>query len=433
MSKKNLSEHRLDDKFLEPINRHSYCVGHAALSLGLVLESIGMRGAEKVFKHFKSFITGAFKAPSFHTIRQWLLKLGLYKLQRDKARSDDWIFIADHSIQLGSYKCLVVLGIQASNLPHRPLKHDDLEPIHIALMPSSDGEAVRDELFSISNETGITPKFIVSDAGSDLKKGINLYCQHTHYTKHIYDISHLCANLLKRTFSKDESWLSFIGLCEMVKGKLRQTDAAPFLPPKQRSKAKYLHIGDTISWSAKMLNILECEDNDDGENMELVKLRFSWILAFKENIGAWNNIMKIVQAALLEIKHNGLSRKTADNLSQTVGKMHSCTESLNFFQVLLEQITTLSYQVSIGDRVLGCSDVIESLFGKFKSIERQYSGFCFTQLVLAIPALVSQSTSSVIKDALTMIRVADVKKWVSNNMPQSSVSKRMSILKGITG
>ena len=34
---------------------------------------------------------------------------------------------------------------------------------------------------------------------------------------------------------------------------------------------------------------------------------------------------------------------------------------------------------------------------------------------------------------LSISRKVDVKKWVSNNMPQSSVSKRMSILKGITG
>lgn len=45
------------------------------------------------------------KVPSHSLIRQWLGKIRLYELQRAKEKRDDWIWIIDFTIELGTEKC----------------------------------------------------------------------------------------------------------------------------------------------------------------------------------------------------------------------------------------------------------------------------------------------------------------------------------------
>ena len=40
------------------------------------------------------------------------MRLGYYKLHRTKTQSNDWIWIVDHSAQIGAEKCFVILGIR---------------------------------------------------------------------------------------------------------------------------------------------------------------------------------------------------------------------------------------------------------------------------------------------------------------------------------
>ena len=63
---------------------------------------------EKTFELYKELLA---EAPSFSSIRKWLVRLGLYELNREKERRDDWIFIVDLTVELGTEKGLVVLGV----------------------------------------------------------------------------------------------------------------------------------------------------------------------------------------------------------------------------------------------------------------------------------------------------------------------------------
>ena len=50
-------------------------------------------------------------APDWSTGRLWLLRIGLAALLRPKVVAEDWVWMIDHSIQIGQCKCLVILGI----------------------------------------------------------------------------------------------------------------------------------------------------------------------------------------------------------------------------------------------------------------------------------------------------------------------------------
>jgi len=67
--------------------------------------------------------------PQWSTVRLWLMRH--YKLTRPKEQAADWVWLIDHSVQIGPQKCLVILGVRLSRLPAAGecLRYDDLEPI----------------------------------------------------------------------------------------------------------------------------------------------------------------------------------------------------------------------------------------------------------------------------------------------------------------
>jgi hypothetical protein len=111
------------------------------------------------------------------TIRMWILRLGLASLTRTLTVAQDWIWIVDHSVQIGRCKCLVILGIRLSVYPWgRPLGYADLDPIAVVPMEISTKESVNKCLEAAVHRTGV-PRAIVDDHGADLHGGVKLFQQ----------------------------------------------------------------------------------------------------------------------------------------------------------------------------------------------------------------------------------------------------------------
>ncbi|HQU45211.1 MAG TPA: hypothetical protein PK867_20520, partial [Pirellulales bacterium] len=107
-----------------------------------------------------------------------------------------WVWIIDHTIQIGPLKCLVVVGVRLSAWEAKradkdqssALAHHDLSVWLIKPRAHSDGEAVHAELRDLSQKTGVVPCEIASDCGGDLEKGISLFCS-DHPTRRVKDIA----------------------------------------------------------------------------------------------------------------------------------------------------------------------------------------------------------------------------------------------------
>lgn len=67
--------------------------------------------------------------PTWSCGRLWLLRLGYYKLTRAKEQGTDWVWIIDHTVQIGSDKCFVILGIRLGSIPPAGtcIRHEDVE------------------------------------------------------------------------------------------------------------------------------------------------------------------------------------------------------------------------------------------------------------------------------------------------------------------
>jgi len=212
-------------------------------------DAVSLRGASRVIERMTSSLQLPLDVPTWYTGRLWLLRLGYYKLTRPKDQADDWVWIADHTVQIGAEKCLVILGIRLSDLPSdgQCLSHRDVELIALLPVEKSNRDVVYRQLEANVGKTGV-PRLIVGDHGSDLKAGVEKFCQEHPKTHFIYDIKHKTAAVLKRELARDETWLEFTRLAAQTKSRIQQTPLASLAPPNQRTKARYMNIDGLVRW-----------------------------------------------------------------------------------------------------------------------------------------------------------------------------------------
>jgi len=275
------------------------------LMLGWVLGGMSLRGTCTALDWMQEIdVEWGFDFPVPHcTTVRWLLRLGYHKLHRPKEQASDWVWIIDHSNQIGQEKCLVILGVRVSQLPppgeEYPLSLAQMEPIELEPVTVSDKEVVYRQLEANVAKTGI-PRAIIDDHGGDLAGGVELFRQAHPKTIEIYDISHKAACLLKARLGGDEQWKAFAAKAGQTKSNIQQTEWAFLVPPGQRSKARYMNLGPLIGWGVKTLAIL---DNPPPQVLqhgtrERLEEKLGWLRQFREPLAIWSEMEQTIDVAV---------------------------------------------------------------------------------------------------------------------------------------
>jgi len=411
------------------------------LFVALILSaSASFRCASSTLELFRPYLPFFFSLPSPSWVcgRLWLLRLGYYKLTRTKEIADDWVWIVDHSVQLGMEKCLVILGIRLSCPPDpfRSLRYEDMEPIELIPVKKSNGEIVYQQLEEAITRTGV-PRQIVADEGSDLKKGIRKFRQKHSETIFTYDIKHKTATLLKHELEEDEDWKKFSSLAAQTKQKVQQTCLAFLSPRNQRTKARYMNVDILIRWGQNALHFLgKHQDQKDGdsyrdsevEGKQLVE-KVGWIREFREQLKEWGDMMKIVETAEHFVRTKGLYRGAYRELEKCLTDMGHTSRTKKVRAELLEFVAEEASKSKPDERLVGSSEVLESLFGKLKDLEGDQAKSGFTSLLLSIPAMVSRTTGEVIQNAMETVSTKNVLDWCKENIGKSLQAKRREAFK----
>jgi hypothetical protein len=232
---------------------HHHSLEVIQLSLQLYLHaSFGCRGVRWVLRLLAGYLP--LGAPAATSVLNWCCRLGLAVLQRPLPRRDDWIFVIDETLGLGALKCLIVLGIPAGRLAETGYspRHCDMTVLAVEMTVKSTGIWVAAVLEQVSARTGV-PAQIVADHGSDVRKGIALFRQQAPHCVETYDISHAVATQLKAHWRADGHWQGFLKQAGATLSHFQQTDLAFLLPPRQRTKARYMHIDAHIDWAQRLI------------------------------------------------------------------------------------------------------------------------------------------------------------------------------------
>jgi hypothetical protein len=407
---------------------HRYSVGHMMLCFSFVLKAASsLRGGTQCLEVVKTFLGLSLNVPSWHEGRLWLLRLGYYKLNCPKVQGTDWVWIVDHTIQLGCEKSLVILGIRLSDLPSpgKSLKHEDVEAITLSPVTQSNGEIVYEQLKESIVKTGV-PRMIVADQGSDLKTGIERFCNHHPNTIYIYDIKHKIANILKRELQNEEVWSEFKSLASQTKKQLQQTSLAHHCSPSLRTKARYMNVDKLVKWGGEQLQFLAQTQNQPEKLTE----KLAWLWDYRENIEQWNELISEVTYVENFVKKQGLTQQSHAELSKQLEEQLPSRKTLrnqNVRQELIEFVKVQGAKAHSSERLLGSSFVLESVFGKQKWLEQEQAKSGFTGLILGIAAIVSTTTSEVVKKAMETVPTQAVLDWCQENIGSSVQAQKIKM------
>jgi hypothetical protein len=159
----------------------------------------------------------------------------------------------------------------------------------------SNGEVVFQQLEDTIPKTGV-PREIISDKGSDLKLGVEKFCQEHRETCSVYDVKHKTAAVLKRELRRDEAWVRFTQLAAQTRRKVQQTSLAALAPPNQRTKARYMNVDIRIQWGGNMLTFFDERQTNASSKFdpEQLEKKFGWITRFREQLEEWEELMQII-------------------------------------------------------------------------------------------------------------------------------------------
>ncbi len=402
------------------------------LFISLVLSAAAsIRCASRVIEIVLSSLQLPLPAPSWFSGRLWLLRLGYYKLTRPKEHADDWVWIVDHTIQIGEEKCFVILGIRLSSLPThgRCLGHEDVEPISLFPVKQSNGEIVWQQLEKTIEKTGV-PREIIGDQGTDLAAGIKKFCQNHQGTCYVYDIKHKTAAVLKQELQDDKTWLEFTKFAAQTKKRTQQTSLAFLSPPNQRTKSRYMNVDILIKWGLNILSFLDKQQKEASNkfNSEQLEEKVGWIEKFREPLKEWEDLLQIITTTESFVRKNGLYHDSHLELNDLMAHMAHTDLTKRVRAQLIAFVEEESMNARSKERLVGSSEVIESVFGKFKRLEHDQATSGFTGFLLSTAAMVSTTTRDVIQKALKTVPTKEMLKWCKENIGQSVQSMRKEAL-----
>lgn len=420
----------IPEDFATQIPRHQFSLGVVAGSLAMVLcARANLRGVAEALALSWSWWAGGGAVGSYYSVRLWLMRVGLYQLNCPQQQADDWMWIVDHTMQSGERKCLIIVGIRQSawDAKDRVLGHEDVTLIDLVPVTQSTGEVVYQQLEAATAKTGV-PRAIVSDDGRDLHKGIGLFREAHPTTAWLYDIKHKTACLLKHELEHDASWLAFVGEVNLFKQRVSVTPLACLLPPQQRGKARYLNVDVLVAWAEKKLAVLDRPEVLDEVELDAaaVEAKLGWLRGFAPQVRGWREMLEVMEATEHYVRHQGIHREAAEALA-TVLPQPTSQAACKLRQQLIEFVREEGQQAEEGERLLGSSEVLESIIGKYKQVAGERGQHGLTGIVLSLGALVGRVTVTAVQAAMTTVSNHAVWQWCRSHLGPTVQSLRHRI------
>lgn len=369
------------------------------------------------------------KTPHFTTVRQWVLKKGYYQVaHRTFEKAKDWCAIFDLTVEVGALKCLLVLGIRLQSLKDRDcfnLSHRDTEVLGIYFTTNSTGQFVNESLKDAEKKIGNPFACLLLDQGSDVTKGANMYQSNSKQTVVVHDISHKIAIVLEKKLKRDPKWKIFCDHLSATKLKVQQTtDLAALMPPKLRSKARYMSADVLMNWVERFQNSKKL-GHMDSIPRERLNEYFGWLNHLTIHIEDWKQMIAIGEIVKSFIAKEGFSHENYQNLEDSLNEQFPdpTLNVIDFIDAAMNTVWDEAEQLKAKQTVLGDSRVIESVFGKFKqSNSSQLQGITIGALGMA--TFMGSNKREDIKEAMEGSRIGQLIEWGKEHIGNSLASLR---------
>lgn len=368
--------------------------------------------------------------PHFTSVINWTLRIGLGLLNAVAPVVTPWIAMMDMTMNIGKKKALVVLRVHLETLSLKgsAIQLEDCECIGLRILEDTHGEAIAASLTTIFKQSG-APVAILKDQGSDLARGVCLYKDaHQKETtiEVIDDIGHVLANGLKAQFEKTPVFQKFLTLVTQGAHRLRQTQWAHLMPPKIRTKGRFQSIGKLAQWGSQLLDSLNPKSSIEAKlAWEAIRRALPGLSRYRQFIQRFAKTTQITHDILAELKHSGLNQTTYEKCKAQVASLSQQPIFKKRLLNWLDRHQRIQAKLTSQHSLLVSTDILESLFGKFKRIIERSPTADINRMALIIPALCGNRINERgMKDLFSTTRQQDIDLWEQKHIVYTVRKKR---------
>jgi hypothetical protein len=269
------------------------------------------------------------------------------------------------------------------------------------------------------------PDGIVTDGGFDIVLAVRTLNESLGTRiVHIEDISHLCARLLKKELGEDKQHLeAFSKEIAACAAGVRQTDLAYLAPPAMRTKARFMNLSKVATWASRVLGLL-CEVRQGRVAAKVMRARryFGWLRTFAPVVDKILVCTTALERVQRIVKHQGLCARSALEVKIELGTLGRASIIGKRLRAWVDR--HLAIATRLGRPVLATSDIIESLFGRWKAVIGYHRSAELTTSVLLLPALCGALAPEIVQEALRSVKLADVEAWKEREIGTTLRTKR---------
>jgi hypothetical protein len=395
------------------------------MAIDLFRSGFGYNQISNVFKVLQPY-TGM-KNPHYTTVRQWTMRNSYSKLH-SKLPDSKWVVIGDVTIDIGKIKCLVTVATDLAKLEEREdytLSLSDLQIVGINPTEKSTGlfasKAFEEACQKLGGKKSIAA--FVIDGGSDIQKGGKILNEGNEKIKFLYDLSHKLALVLEKELTADSNWEEYTKHLTKSRQLMAQTEFAALMPPKLRSKARFMNAALYIDWPDRIQNSKQA-GNLDNIHPDRYEKYFGWLSQFFPSLDKWIPKVGIVEMIKGIVRIHGLSQDSYKYLEDSFSQMPLENEVLNFTHKALSSLYEEVIKLDTDQTLPAFTEVLESAFGSHKNhIGRGGQGLCGNVITLATLVGPVQETEEICK-IMEETSVKMVVTWVKDKVGETVGSLR---------
>jgi SAM-dependent methyltransferase len=389
---------------------------------------LGLRKAIKVLEFLNvQFHLGLKDIPCPNSIKGWIEKSGYYTYTHSELKSSHipYAGIVDESMQIGSEKLLLSLGVKADKTDELPLRMNDVEILDISVAKSWNSGLICNRLKEIEENMGVAPDYVISDNASIMNKGIR-----DSSLIHLRDVGHTLAMFLERQYKDASDFLSFMKDLAKVKNREVMRPIAYLLPPKQRIIARFMNLTPCLVWAEKMLHHFDALSKEEQQVFKFLKKYSILIQEMSGIIHVFNRISQLMKEKGLS--HESVQKSIRELIPLTVSPFPRVLQAAKeCIRYLNQEADKLGTQESVWHI---SSDIIETIFGVYKERKSPNKLNGVTSYVLMLPLLTKSNPESNccsidFKKSLESVFLRDIDTWEKDKLSENLVVKRRRKLK----
>ena len=448
-------------KYLTRLSRgHSKPSGHqyssTLIELSVLLRAstgISFRNISTILGILQGFFDFPDKdIPSANTVQNWTEKVGYNLLEKgDKSfLGTEVAAIVDESFQIGNIKMLLILltPLEKSNI--KSLCFSDVRIGYIGYSKSWTAAKIAIALAQTVEKFDLKLSYVLGDEASTIVKSASLAG-----VAHLPDISHGIGTCISKNYGEQSVYKDFVKLISSYQCKGVNQPLSYLIPPNQRTKARFMNQHAMVDWATTMIaKFAVLNEEEKGFFKELpnhehiIKSLYScleigqkvslWLKEEGFSIEMYDRIMFYLSGIIVfDDYHQGFisSLKTyLESYKYSFVQIFQQEETIDIATEIVVKVTENKIKQensSSNKRINVCSDVIESIFGKYKRMvsNNKFAGVSYIALELPLFTMSLNQLHKEIIPAIETIKLSKIKQWKDSYNIQNQATKRKDFFK----